>query len=85
MDDKNLLRKELREFLPVESKKEVEWTATVPIIFDKKQCSIRIPKKLVNALGIKKNKDKFYFEAIIPLKYSEDDTPKLTGRLVRGD
>ena len=72
--------KEIEKIIKKENKKSE--TKAVPIIFDGKQYSLRIPKRFVDSLLINKNKDKFLFELEIPKKI--DEKPKLTGHLVKG-
>ena len=70
---------EIENIIKKEGKKSE--TKAVPIIFDGKQYSIRIPKNFVDSLGVDKNKDKFLFELEIPKKLAEK--PGIRGHLVR--
>lgn len=83
--DKSKMREELKEFLPIEEPKEHSMSADVPIIFDGRQYSIRIPKKMAEALDLNLKNDRFHLEALIPQKYTKDNVPKLKGELKRYD
>jgi len=53
----------------------------VPIVFDGKQYSIRIPKKFVDATDINTKKDKFLFKMKLPKDFNE--RPSLTAKLIK--
>ena len=67
----------IKKFIGIEEEK-----ATVNIIYDKKQWSIRIPKKFIESSQINK-KDKFEFTLMLPSTIDKGELPKLKGRLIR--
>lgn len=73
--------KELKQILSVEDK--IEKIKEVPIIFDKKQYSVKIPKKFADTLNIDTKKDVFFFKLEVPLK--QEKRPKLSGEVVRNE
>lgn len=59
---------ELKEIVGIKNEQEEE--KIVPIFYDGRQYSIRIPKKFVDALEINKEKDKFLLK--LNIKHKED-------------
>ncbi|MCX6817663.1 MAG: hypothetical protein NTU57_02305 [Candidatus Aenigmarchaeota archaeon] len=74
---------ELIETLPLEPEIKKS-SAEVPIIYDGRQYSIRIPKKFAEALKLDPKNDRFEFNMEIPPFKAKDNKPKLIGKLIKG-
>ena len=75
-------KKELEDFLVIGDGKDIK--KNVKIIHDGKQYSIRIPKKIVGALGgINSDKDTILFEMTIQ-QTKEEKKPELIMTFIRG-
>lgn len=73
---------EVEDLIDIEKKIPKETEA--PIIFDGKQYTLKIPKRIANEAGINHEKDKFIFQ-IEHYPIEEKKKPSLTIKLKRGE
>jgi len=81
--EKNINPEELQELKEHLEGGIKEDRRVVKIIFDGKQTSIRIPLEFVEIMEIDPKKDMFEFKIEIPPIESEDNTPRLYGKLIK--
>jgi hypothetical protein len=72
---------ELKKIIGMEPEPE---KATVKIIYDGKQHSIRIPKIFAKVMALNPAKDNFEFILTRPSSKDYQKMPELTGRLIKG-
>ncbi len=71
----------VKEMLKIK-KERIEVSETT-VVFDGKQYSIRIPKKMAEAVEIEPSADKFRFRLVFP-RPDSDKEPRITAELIRG-
>jgi len=84
--EKNIISKEVidevEDLIDIDKTKTEEWVST--IIFDGRQFTLKIPKKIAEQVGLDKDKDKFVFQIEThPIEQSKK--PSLTIILKRGE
>jgi len=75
--------KEVEDLVDI-NKEKVEGKVEVPVIFDGRQYTLKIPKRVADHVGIDSKKDKFLFQ-IRTFPIEESKKPELTITLKRGE